>query len=158
VIDIYTDDTLIAGPGTMVVDKIIKDVETLFYITSSDNVDDFLGVNIKYEEMGKIVFTQPKLIQSILDDLGLRDDSVTKNVPALSSKILHEYKGGIPFNEVWHYRSIIGKLNYLEKSTRPDIAYAVHQCARFSSDPKYEHGKAVKPIGRYRLETKTKGI
>jgi hypothetical protein len=56
------------------------------------------------------------------------------------------------------YRSIIGNLNYLEKSTRPDIAYAVHQCARYSSCPKYEHGKAVKEIGRYLLATKDKGI
>jgi hypothetical protein len=125
-------------------------------ITSSDNVDDFLGVNISYMDDGKINFTQPKLIQSILDDLGLVEDSVSKNIPALSITILHEYQDSIPFNETWHYRSIIGKLNYLEKSTRPDLAYAVHQCARFASCPKYEHGKAVKQIGRYLLATKTK--
>jgi hypothetical protein len=46
----------------------------------------------------------------------------------------------------------------LEKSTQPDIAYAVHQCARFAAKPKYEHGKAVKQIGRYLLATKTKGL
>lgn len=53
---------------------------------------------------------------------------------------------------------IIGKLNYLEKSTRPDIYYAVHQCARFSADPRVEHTKAVKAIGRYLAATKEKGI
>ena len=35
------------------------------------------------------------------------------------------------------------KLNYLEKGTRPDIAYATHQLARFSSNPKQSHGDAV---------------
>jgi Reverse transcriptase (RNA-dependent DNA polymerase) len=116
VIVIYTDDTLIAGPDTVVLVKIIKEVDTQFHITCSDIVDDFLGVNITYDEMGKIVLTQPKLIQRILDDVGLRKKLVTKNVPVLSLKIIHEHKESIPFNEAWHYLSIIGKLNHLGKS------------------------------------------
>ena len=46
----------------------------------------------------------------------------------------------------------------MEKSTRPDIAYAVHQCARFSSDPKVEHAEAVEFLVRYLQGTKDKGI
>jgi hypothetical protein len=96
--------------------------------------------------------------QAHLDDTGLIDGSVTKNIPALSTTIFHEYPDSPPFNEAWHYRSIIGKLNYLEKSTRLDLAYAVHQCACFASSPKYGHGKTVKQIGQYLLATKDKGI
>jgi hypothetical protein len=158
IIIIYTDDTIIVGPESSLIDDIISSIERLFKIISSDNVDDFLGVNISYTEGGTISLTQPRLIQSILDDLGLKDDSVVKDVPALSTKILRTHTESIPFNESRHYRSVIGKLNYLEKSTRPDVAYAVHQCARYLSDPKYEHGKAVKQIGRYLLATKMRGI
>lgn len=53
---------------------------------------------------------------------------------------------------------MVGKMNYLEKSSRPDIAYAVHQCARFAADPKVEHTQAIKLIGRYLLGTQDKGI
>ena len=49
-------------------------------------------------------------------------------------------------------------MNYLEKCTRPDIAYAVHQCARFSTDPRFEHGQAVKWLGRYLYGTRDKGM
>ena len=49
-------------------------------------------------------------------------------------------------------------MDYLEKITRPDIAYAVHQCARFCSDPRVEHGQAVKWIGRYLYKTRDKGL
>ena len=35
-----------------------------------------------------------------------------------------------------------------------DISYNVHQCARFSENPKAEHVKAVKHIGRYLLKTR----
>jgi hypothetical protein len=53
---------------------------------------------------------------------------------------------------------VIGELNYLEKASRPDIAYAVHQCARFSESPKEDHTQAVKLIGRYLLGTRNKGL
>jgi hypothetical protein len=52
----------------------------------------------------------------------------------------------------------VGKLNFLEKSTRPDIAYAVHQCARFSANPRKSHANAVKQIVRYLIGTQDKGI
>jgi hypothetical protein len=130
----------------------------LFNITSNDVVDDFLGVNIDRQDDGTINMTQGKLIQSILDDLGIKDDAKTKSTPALSSKILQQHLDSPAFNETWHYRSVIGKLNFLEKSTQPDIAYAVDQCARFASNPRYKHGKAIKHIGRYLQTTKDKGI
>ena len=40
----------------------------------------------------------------------------------------------------------------------PDIAYAVHQCAKFSADPKLSHEIAVKRIGRYLKTTANKGL
>ena len=61
-------------------------------------------------------------------------------------------------NEKFNYRSIIGKLNYLEKSTRPDIAYAVYQLARYSSQPKESHGEAVKWLVKYLKYTRNEGL
>ena len=52
----------------------------------------------------------------------------------------------------------MGKLNFLEKSTRADIAFPTHQCARFLSNPKQSHGEAIKHIGRYLLSTRDKGL
>jgi hypothetical protein len=46
----------------------------------------------------------------------------------------------------------------LEKSTRPDIAVAVHQCARFLSDLKQSHTDAVQYFGKYLLGMKEEGI
>jgi len=34
---------------------------------------------------------------------------------------------------------VIGQLKILEKSTRRDIAYTVHKCARFSNRQKASH-------------------
>jgi hypothetical protein len=46
----------------------------------------------------------------------------------------------------------------LEKSTRPNIAVAVHQCARFSSDPKQCQADPVGYFGKYLQGTKEEGI
>jgi hypothetical protein len=156
---LYTDDTILTGPIAAELDEIVEDLKSVFNITSSPLVSDFLGVKITRDEDAKTyTLTQPQLINSIIADLGLHENSNERNVPAVSTRILHAHEESEPHNEPWHYRSVIGKLNFLEKSTRPDIAYAVHQCARFSQSPRVEHTKAVKMIGRYLKATAGKGM
>ena len=48
-------------------------------------------------------------------------------------------------------------LNYLANTSRPDIAFATHQCARFSNDPRLIHEIAVKRIARYLKGTSHRG-
>ena len=43
----------------------------------------------------------------------------------------------------------MGKLNYLGQTTRLDILYAVHQAAKYSSDPRLEHGATIVYIVKY---------
>jgi hypothetical protein len=45
----------------------------------------------------------------------------------------------------------------LSSNTRPDIAFAVSQVARFTSNPKQSHAKAVKMIARYLKGSSDKG-
>ena len=49
-------------------------------------------------------------------------------------------------------------LNYLAVCTRSYLSFSVHQCARFSSNPKLSHERALKRIVRYLKGTKDKGI
>jgi hypothetical protein len=65
---------------------------------------------------------------------------------------------GAPFIEDWEYASIVGMLMYLAANTRPDIAYAVHQAARYTHNPRASHAVAIKRILRYIKGTKDKGI
>jgi hypothetical protein len=123
-------------------------------------VDDFLGVKlIRHPGNGTIEFVHPHLIDSILKDLNLLEESNPRSLPAITTKVLHRHDDSPTHDEsLFHYRSVVGKLSYLEKCTRPDVAYAVHQCARFASNPKEEHTKAVTLIDRYLLGTRDKGI
>ena len=77
--------------------------------------------------------------------------------PAASSKLLTRHSKSRPINNSFNYRSVIGKLNYLEKATRSDISFTVHQCDRFVASPKVEHGEADRWFGRYLKGTQDKG-
>ena len=156
---LYTDDSILAGPDPKEIDRLIAKMrKAKLDITIEGDLEDFLGVNIDRKSKDEIHLTQPHLIDAILRDLNLDGEGVkTKDTPASSSRILMRHSDSTPFDESFNYRSVIGKLNYLERGSRSDIAYIVHQCARFTSDPKIQHGKAIMWLGRYLLKTRDKG-
>jgi len=53
--------------------------------------------------------------------LGFIDHTKPKETPALSSKILQRDEDGQDHETLWNYQRIIGQLNFLENSSRPDI-------------------------------------
>jgi hypothetical protein len=71
---------------------------------------------------------------------------------------LHAFKDQPVFNLDFNYRSAVGKLNYLAQTTRPDIMYATHQIAKYSSDPREPHGEAILYLVRYLKKTRDLGI
>jgi len=142
-------------------EKAIQDIRAAkLEITIEGDIRNFLvGANIDRKEDGSIHLTQPHVIDQILDDLGLngKEDVKTKTTPASSSKLLSRHSNSEDFDKSFNYRSVIGKLGYLDKGSRSEIAYITHQCARFSSCPKKEHGQAIRWLGRYLRGTRDKG-
>jgi hypothetical protein len=156
---VYVDDTIILGPVKADIDQAIALVKTKFQLGEEGDLCDYLGIKVTKFPDGTITLTQPHLKDAILTNLNLQSAGTKgRKTPALSSVILYKDPKGPPFDASFHYRSIIGKLNFLEKSTHPELAYAVHQCAHFCSNPKRSHGEAIKHIGRYRLSTRDQGI
>ena len=97
------------------------------------------------------------LIDAIIADVNLTDAKV-KPVPAKVSLQLHAFKDDLPFDHRFDYRSAVGKLNYLAQTTRPDIMYATHQVAKYSSDPRQTHGEAIEYLVRYLKRTRDLGL
>ena len=157
---LYTDDSILAGPNEAELQHLIDEMQRAgLKLTVDGDISDFLGVNIKKHDNGTFELTQPHLIDQVLEDLRLHNSNVaTKAIPAASSQLLRRFPNSEPFDAHFDYRSVIGKLAYLDKCTRPDTSFGAHQCARFSAAPKVEHGKAVKWLGRYLLGTRDKGM
>ncbi|KAL7475256.1 hypothetical protein ACHAW6_001179 [Cyclotella cf. meneghiniana] len=59
---------------------------------------------------------------------------------------LHAFKDSPKLSDCnlnFNYYSITGKLNYLGQTTHGDILFAIHQIAKYSSDPRKEHGEEI---------------
>ena len=72
--------------------------------------------------------------------------------------ILHSDPSSKKKYQKWNYRSAVDCLSYIQAMVRPDITFAVQQCARFCNDPSTNHEEAVKRICRYLLRTRDKGL
>jgi len=91
----------------------------------------------------------------VIKSLGLQSAN-GKMTPV--TKVLACYKDHENFNARFNYRSVVGMILYLANMTRPDISFAINQCARFSNNPKEPHAMALKRIGCYLKTTASKGI
>ena len=111
---------------------------------------------MKQDQTPPFKFSHTGFKNRVLKEYHLADCNPSKN-PSQTVSLGFD-RDGVPFSENWEYASITGMLILLAKNYRPDIAYALHQCARFTNLPKTSHGDAVKHTIRYLQGTKDKDI
>jgi hypothetical protein len=158
---VFVDDIILAGKDPTAFDLLIADLQADSELTDEGELTTFLGIQVTRSapELTPRTFTltQPGLTTRIITALGLLDGN-PKWTPTTQAALGSDPDGPPFLPADWDYRSVIGMLLYLSNNSRPDIAFAVHQCARFSHAPKQSHALAVKSIGRYLLRTPTEGL
>jgi hypothetical protein len=105
----------------------------------------FLGLQIKQTPEGTFV-NQEKYAKELMKKFGV-EDSNTSKTPMATNINLDADESGKPV-DISQYRAMIGSLLYVTAS-RSDIIFFVCLCARFQSNPKESHLKAVKRILKY---------
>ena len=105
---------------------------------------------------GEVELKQSGLISKVLALCGMKDCN-TKATPC-NQVPLGTDAHGEPVSGKFEYASAVGMLMCLCSNTRPDIQYAVHQCARFTHFPKRSHEEAILRICRYLQGTKNNGL
>jgi Reverse transcriptase (RNA-dependent DNA polymerase)/Zinc knuckle len=152
---VFVDDCGIAYRRKCDFDKLVSDLRKLdFELTEEGSFTSFLGIKFNRTQ-SQITMTQSGLINRIADATGLTDCN-PNHTPTIQESLGSD-PDGVAMKEKWNYRSVIGMMLYLATNTRPDIAFAVSQAARYSNNPKQSHAIAVKTIVRYLVGTKDKG-
>ena len=154
----YVDDILMFGKNQAALDESLSRFkETKMNFTEETDVFAYLGVEVvRKDDTGEITLVQKGLTDKIVRTTGM-EDANQKHTPEEASPLGTNSEGDT-MEETWSYPSVIGMLLYLSSNSRPDIQFAVHQCARFSHDPKQSHANAVKRIVRYLIGTKGNGL
>jgi hypothetical protein len=121
------------------------------------SVAGFLGVHIERDtENNTVTLTQVGLIKRIIEALGI-ESSPIKLTPASGTPLVKNIDGDPP-NGTYNYASVIGMLQYLHSHSRPDITFAVSQCARYVHGTRRSHEVALEHIGKYLKGTVDKGL
>jgi hypothetical protein len=155
---VYVDNGVFLGSNDLQLQEVIKEIQNLgLNIEDQGHLADYVGVNIKKLKDGSYEIIQQALIDSIIDDIRLKDTKF-KPVPAKVLLQLHMFKDKPAFDLNFNHRSAVGKLNYLAQTTRPDIMNAMHQIAKYLSDPRQSHGEAILYLIRYLKKTHDLGL
>jgi hypothetical protein len=153
-IAVYVDDLIMISKETKILGAIVAELQNEFTVKDEGTLASYLGIKVEKKE-NKYKLSQPVLTRKILQTTGLADAKPNER-PA--SDTLGSHKDCEKHNETWDYALVIGMLMYLSTNSRPDIAFAVHQCARFTHDPRSPHSVAVKQIVRYLKGTADEGL
>ena len=152
---VFVDDCAISYRSEADYTKFIADLRKLnFELTEEGDFSKFLGINFERKD-NKVMMTQTGLIDRIAEATGLTNSN-PNHTPCHQAALGKDLEG-LPMTDTWSYRSVVGMLLYLSTNTRPDIAYAVSQVARFSNNPRQSHAIAVKTIVRYLVGTRKQG-
>ena len=122
-------------------------------------MSEFLGIDIKTLDNCGFQFCQTGLIRKVLEATGMEDCNELPKPTKVDAHLVtdvNDYKAKRDWTN--SYACFIGMMLYLSSNTRPDISFAVHQCARFTHNTKVPHKTAVKNICRYLQGTKDNGL
>ena len=134
---LYADDIIMTGPnGTHVLSR-KRDFMDKWECHDLGTCREFLRMRILYED-GKIKLDQTDYLMKVLKRFGMTDAKFAKT-PLPTGYKPEPFEGTSTPQLRSQYQSLIGSLLYLMLGTRPDIAFAVTQMAKFASNPSDEH-------------------
>ncbi|GJT55151.1 putative ribonuclease H-like domain-containing protein [Tanacetum coccineum] len=144
-IQVYVDDIIFGSTKKYLCQEFEVMMHKRFQMSFMGELTFFLGLQVKQQADG-IFISQDKYVADILKKF---DFAIVKTASTLlepNKPLLRDEEAADV--DVHLYRSMIGSLMYLTAS-RPDIMFAVCNCARFQVSPKTSHLYAVKRIFRY---------
>jgi hypothetical protein len=117
-------------------------------LEEEDSVSGFLGVHLDHNtKKGTTTLTQKDLTKRIVNTLSI-DHLPTVRTPSVPGITIpsHELDGDPPV-QLYSYPSVIGMLRFLSVHSKPDITFAVAQCAKYTHNPTLQHKQTLERIG-----------
>jgi transposase InsO family protein len=158
VLGLFVDDVAIACKTMDQMTKLKDSLKARYSMTDAGPMDWFLGVRVDYDiKAGFLALSQAAYATDILRRFNM-EECRTVSVPMEARLQVVEGvadKEEIVFMLDKDYSALVGALLYLANCTRPDLAYAVNQLARFMSNPRRVHWLAALRVLRYVRATVT---
>ena len=152
---VYVDDCFVVG-DKVAVKRALDEIQGVFNITRSDNIEDFIGCNIK-RDGNKILLSQPDLIKKMIEKFESKIKGMKEyETPApASSHVVRctEEEVGLSEEEQQNFRSGVGSLLYLLKHSRPELSNSVRELSKVMDRANKAHEKALHRVIRFVQQT-----
>ncbi|NBX98326.1 hypothetical protein EBQ81_05715, partial [bacterium] len=156
---VYVDDLLLAGPDRSLMEKVKGELALKFEMKDLGPVAYYLGIQISRDRANRITkLSQESYLAKVAERFFL-EEAKPVAVPMATGAVLNKGMSPTTEDEAEHmgkvpYASAVGSIMYASLGTRVDVAYALSQVSRFSSNPGVGHWEAVKRVIRYLNGTK----
>jgi hypothetical protein len=142
---VYVDDILFFAREDSRINQVISSLKDAgVAIREEGTAEGFLGVDIKCSTdkngQSNLTLLQTGLTKRIVEALGLNTNFSTKIATPAETSPLPKDALGEPVAGNINYAAVTGMLLYLSGHSRPDIAFAVHQCTRYTL---VQHGERI---------------
>ena len=162
-IALYVDDLIIAGSNDHVIGEVKNTLRKKYKMKDLGLLNWVLGMEVIQDIPAKFIrLNLSTYVKQLLDKFDMTKchesrtpmDSRSQLSKSMCSTTEGEklYMASIP------YREAVGSLLWLANGTRPNIAYAVNQVARYMDNPGPQHWEAVLRIIQYLKGSQDKGI
>ena len=154
IIAVYVDDLIIAGTSLSLVGSVKSDFHKRYKMKDLGELQYVLGVRVDQNQAQKTIqLSQQTYIVDMLTKFNMLEcrvvDTPMESKIKLSKSMAPTTPQGRKDMEQYPYREAVGSLLWIANGTRPDVAYAVSQVAKYMSNPGLPHWVAVKRILRY---------
>ena len=164
---LYVDDFIYFSESSEVEKRFEKEFDKLISIDWNGEIDYFLGISFdcKKDKQRKVTIKmhQEAFVDHLLKLTNLDSDTINSATTP--------YRHGFPIDAIpkqepsrnqdklTHYmQRLVGSLNWLSISTRPDISTVTNMLAKYMASPNSHHIEAAKRVIRYLKGTKSRGI
>jgi Reverse transcriptase (RNA-dependent DNA polymerase) len=160
------DDILVTGGDSEVSREILRQIEAVLPGKFSGEVEHFYGLKVTwFREKRAVVLTVPGHINKVCETF--KDVANLEHARSLPMEGgLRLCKGGTnkhpksPLLDTvkYHYRALIGAINFISCAARPDVTYTSNQCNRYANAPTQAHWDVAIGCLRYLKSTLHWGI
>ncbi len=167
-VGIYVDDIIYFSSDDNVEKAFESKLSTIGDVDFMGRVSHFLGIEFTWKDLPDgnlcVSLTQQSFIESLLDSLGLSFDG--------SSHYVSPYRSGMHIDSILHqemsnsdrdrlrlqFQSLVGSLNWLAHTTRPDLSTIVSLLAQHQTMPSQGHYDAALYVVKYLATTRNLGL
>ena len=150
-ITVYVDDFIVIGDEETV-EQLEKQLSERYEITATD-LRVYLSQRIEASD-GSFIVTQSSYTSAMIQACGLSEANRARS-PCITSEANNGSQNALDAGE---FRRVVGQLNWLQMTVRPDITYAVHKLSRRVHEPRPQDLAAPKRVLRYLNGTRDAGV